>query len=468
MRERPVHRLSLVAALLVGALTVASCSMVNPYLSHPYPSHPRDKSLRKTGDLEAAVSYAHSVKANYRKALGRETMFTSVLGALLIPTGAMALTMGIAGVHSNTILMTGGSGTALFGVGKWLESKPRQAAYVAGYNAVNCAIEAVLPFRFSDKHLTPFKDSMKGIDAHIKAVQNAIREAEKAKNAFSPRPGDNGDQQLLELAKDRIEVAKSLVASAKDARDKGLVVQRQRAQAGHALDTTVDNIIIQVDAAIQKSQLDLGALSAVISGLSQTYSQFTMVPDHLEPQVADTMPLKSNALETAPERVRLESTIAKLEIDVDKPDKDVDKPDKDVDRPDKDVDKPNKDINGLLKDKQKISKIVNLLTPEHSLAALKKCGVDLENITAITLNPAGDVTFEQGEADHATRWISGGKKPFVVMMPKSIPGLHITQPVFGRTITVIAETSLRPGTYRIRVVDGNERTVYFNIKVERK
>ena len=418
---RRARRLGFVAGLLIGALTLASCSsMVNPYRSHSRKAFMEDRDDRKVEkiDLERAVSYANEVKANYREALGREAMFTKILGALLIPTGAMALTMGVAGVHSNTILMTGGSGTALFGVGKWLESKPRQAAYVAGYTAVNCAIEAVLPFRFSDKYLTPFEDSMKDIGPRIGSVQNAIKYAEKAQNAFSP-PADDNDvdaQQLLELAEDRIKVAKSLVASAKDARDKGLVVQRKRAQAGHALDTTVDNIIGQVDAAIQKAQLDLGALSAVISGLSQTYAQFTAVPDHLKPKVVEedqplpesTAAVKKENREKKEKREKLRSAIAEIEID---------------------VDKPNKDINELLKDKQKISKIVNLLTPEHSLAALKKCGVDPTTIsTTLTLNPAGDVTFTQGKADHATRWISGGKKPFVVMMPKSILGSQRADP----------------------------------------
>ena len=39
----------------------ASCSMVNPYISHP-----RDTLTRDTADLGTAVSYANTVKANYK------------------------------------------------------------------------------------------------------------------------------------------------------------------------------------------------------------------------------------------------------------------------------------------------------------------------------------------------------------------------------------------------------------------
>ena len=445
---RRLHVLRFVGGLLLGTLTLASCSMVNPYISHPRDTLSTQDTLpRETGDLETAVSYANTVKANYREALGREATFTNVLGALLIPTSAMALTMGIAKVHSNTILMTGGSGTALLGVGKWLESKPRQAAYVAGYNAVNCAIEAVLPFRFSKKHLEPFQDSMQNIDGRIEAVQEAIGEAEAAKSQIfkiltPAQQQAKDDPQLLEAVA-HIRVAKSVVASARDARDKGFAVQRQRARAGHALDATVDNIIGQVDAAIQKSQLDLGALSAVISGLSQAYSQFTTVSDNLKPKDVGEAPegKKTNGMEQ--QRQKLKDAIDALKTAVDE----------------------------LLEDKQEISKIVNFLTPEHSLAALKKCGVEPATIsTTLTLSPAGNAEFtaRKDGVQQAARSILGGKKPFGVVVPHPVTGLHITQPVaFGRAITITAETSLlQPGTYPVHVVDGNERTTHFNIVVE--
>ena len=433
---RRLRRLRFVGGLLLGALTLASCSMVNPYISHSRKALTEDLDDRKVEktDLEKAISYTNEVKASYRKALGREATFSNVLGALLVPTGAMALTMGVAGVHSNTILMTGGSGTALFGVGKWLESKPRQAAYVAGYNAVNCAIEAVLPFRFSEKQRKRFTASMGRVDTNIVKVQKNIAKVEEAKNNLS-RQANATDAQLISEAEKAITSAGSDVARALDARNKGFVVKTQRARAGNALVTAVDAIIGQVDAAIQKSQPDLKALSAIISGLSQTYAQFTTVPDHLlrptEPKVDKTTKAVSFS--------DLNTSVTALKASVAE----------------------------LLEDERAILDVVNLLTAENSLAALKKCGVEPAKIIAdIILNPAGDVTFP-AQGGQAARSILGGKRPFGFVVTPSIAGLHVSQPfVFGRAIAIRAEEDLQTGTYTVHVVDGDGRTAHFNIVVE--
>lgn len=431
--------MALVGGLLIGALMLSSCSLINPYNIDLREKRP-PKSGNRSVELEEAVKYANDVKDSYREALGEQAKFTSVLGALLVPTGAMALTMGIAKVHSNTILMTGGSGTALFGVGKWLESKPRQAAYVAGYEAVNCAVELVLPFRITERYLKPFNESMRQIAANIQEVQSQIEEVEGAKSDLSSHI-DASDWQLS-TAREEIRAAKSLVASAADARNKGIAVAIQRSRSGDALVSAVDGIIGQVDSAIQKSQLDLGALSTIIGGFSQSYSQFTMVPDHLRPKkVKKDETERDEDCPIPKKREELKTALSALKTGVEQ----------------------------LLTNKRQISDVVNHLAAENPLPTFEKCGVDPAKITAdITINPAGDVVFTEGRGDQATRWILGGKKPFGVVSARSITGLQIAQPiVFGRAITITAEESLKAGTHTVQVVDGNEHTAYFNIVVEK-
>ena len=446
--------LLLIGGLLVGALILSSCSMLNPYKVGTIKN-----SSNKGGDLEAAITYANEVKESYRKALGEQATFTNALGILLIPTGAAALTMGIAGANSDAILITGGTGTSLFGVGNWLESKPRQAAYIAGYNAVNCAIEAVLPFTFSKSDLEPFNKSMSTVDSNIQAVELNIYKVEQTKHNLIRLIRDNNDQQI-QSAEESIRSAKSVIASTIDARNKGFLVRIRRSRSGNALVTAVDAIKGQVYASIQKNQLDLSALSTIISGLGQAYSQFTTVPDHLMPtdgeQPSEMDQGQSSYVEadsdqevgTSKRQTQQEGLRSQLDTD-------------------SLALKESVDI--LLTDKRQISDVVNLLTAEDSLPALEKCGVDPSKIiTDFTINPAGDVVFTEGQVGRATRSIIGGKKPFGTTLSQSVPGLHITQPfVFGRAIAITSEESLKAGTYTVQVVDGTERIAHFNILVNK-
>ena len=453
MRMDNFKLLLLVGVLFFGALISSSCSMLDPYTVGKI-----DNSCSQGCDLEAAIKYANNVKENYRKALGEQATFTNALGMLLIPTGAAALTMGIAGAHTEAILITGGTGTSLFGIGNWLKSKPRQAAYIAGYNAVNCAIEAVLPFTLNESDLEPFNRSMNAVDLKIKTVRTDIYKVEQAKHNLIRFIQDNNDPQI-QSADASIRSANSVIASTIDARNKGFLVRIRRSRAGNDLVSAVDAIKGQVYASIQKSQLDLSALSTIIDGLGQVYSQFTTVPDHLmptegeqpsemdqkqAPKEADLVrgeEIQKNLIEQNRLRSKLDTESRALKESVEE----------------------------LLFDKRRISDIVNLLTAEESLPVLEKCGVDPSTIiTNFTINPTGDVVFTEGQVSRATRSIIGGKKPFGVMLSQPAPGLHITQPfVFGRAIVLTSDESLKAGTYTVQVVDGTERIAHFNILVNK-
>ena len=298
---------------------------------------------------------------------------------------------------------------------------------------------------------------MNRVDSNIQAVEVNVYKVEQAKDNLILSIQDNNDQQI-QNAEEVIRSANSVIASTIDARNKGFLVKIRRSRIGNSLVTAVDSIKGQVYASIQKSELDLSALSTIIGGLGQVYSQFTTVPDHLMPTDGEQ---PSDMSQEQPPYVEADSD------EEDGTRKKLTEQNELRSQLDKDSRALKESVEKLLVDKRQISDIVNLLTAEDSLPALEKCGVAPSKIiTDLTINPAGDVVFTEGQISKATRSIIGGQKPFAVMLSQSAPGLHITQPfVFGRAIMLTSDERLKAGTYTVQVVDGTERIVHFNILV---
>jgi hypothetical protein len=84
--------------------------------------------------------------------------------------------LAITGASTTAVTALGLTGATAFGLGVWFDSTPQQRAYIAGFNAVNCAVEAVLPLKFVEQDLAlgEFNQSMRSIDANIEKAEKAI------------------------------------------------------------------------------------------------------------------------------------------------------------------------------------------------------------------------------------------------------------------------------------------------------
>jgi hypothetical protein len=399
-------------------LAAAGCAgITNPYVKP-------DGRPGGNVTLESAIGYANSAKDAYKEALGNQAELRSWLGIGLIPLGAATLGLGITGASPTAITVLGLTGAAAYGTGSWLQSPPQERAYIAGYNAINCAIGAVAPLNIDkNSEFARFDESMKIIDRHIADVQSQIGVVNAAISDLEPSAGSQ--DALVVRAKEEVTAARSIVDSAVAARANGTSLMLEVASAGSNLVTAVDRIVGQVDDAILLNQPDLQSLSSIIGGLGQAYSQFTAVPEGL--RKAEDLAGAGVAVQTGRAGVlnmalqELQERVATLSIDT-----------------------------------RRIVHFVSAVVAKKPIETLQRCGVDPDKFASdIAIDPAGPIEFAQGQASTKGFVVVGGRAPYTAqLLNDTAAGVAVRQPEpFGPAFLVQASAEAKAGEYSIYVVD---------------
>ena len=108
------------------------------------------------GELPAAIAGADELRRSYYEQMRGETALSNSLLALLIPLSAYALYRGIAHTGESTqdmLLKVGIAGSAAYAGVTLFTSKPRQAIYLAGSDALGCAVVASRPYLFTTQDM---------------------------------------------------------------------------------------------------------------------------------------------------------------------------------------------------------------------------------------------------------------------------------------------------------------------------
>jgi hypothetical protein len=161
-RSLPLRSISLVAlALLAGG-----CSMLQPHVpipqrllvdksllacDDPQPTGPEQAcaTLHFYGDLPEAIAGTNELRSRYLEAMRSETALSNGLLAALIPLSAAALYHGVSssGEHTQRLVLRAGIvGAAGYAGVTTFASKPRQQLYLAGAEALGCALVASRPY----------------------------------------------------------------------------------------------------------------------------------------------------------------------------------------------------------------------------------------------------------------------------------------------------------------------------------
>ena len=273
------RRLALRAAtaLMASSLALSGCSMFDPYLEIK-----NADDYNKAVNFNEAIEYAEKYKDEYRDALGNEATFRSILGVSLISLGAATLGLGITGASTTAITVTGLTGAAGFGAATWLDSTPRQRAYVLGHNAIGCAIEAVIPLRPDATGVLEegFKNALKALDQGENEDEPGLIEKVEIQIGVVQRwLGSNGYLGMEDAVRMEIERAQEVLQAALAARSSGIDLRVKMTNAALNLKAAVDRINGQVYLAIVDNQSSLESLQGIIGGLGQVYSGLTTVPE---------------------------------------------------------------------------------------------------------------------------------------------------------------------------------------------
>ena len=446
---RPRRVTACLILLLAGSSLTGCESQINPYLGF------EDRPNPDTGGMavNSAVKYANGVKDRYRRAVGDEATFQRLLGVGLIGTASALPIMALANASTKSLGIVGVSGAGVYALGTWLQSTPRQRAYIQGYKAVTCAVEAVLPLAFisTDSRYKDFNTAMGAIPASVTEVQKGVSAVQKivtavqaairaAKDAPAPSKASNGNdlaeaKRLKGVALRTVARARGAIAEAETAKRRGIEVQFRIGSAGARLTGAVDRIIGEVDTAVQANSSDLLALPGIIGGLGRIYGEFPGAPpvSPFQPsdEAIDTGEKKISALNRAV--ARLPTAVESLEGK----------------------------IAALVEQASKIADFVALLSHVQPVEALKACGVDAKAVVTETSVEPATASFSGPGNETRSFLVRGGASPYIISLTGTdTDKISFDQPIpFGPVFTLTVQADAPAGEYVVLVTDGSRRIV---------
>lgn len=423
--------------VLAHLASLPACSLVNPHVTWERP--PSGGSTLRDG-----IDYANSAKDQYKKAVGDQAILANLMGIGLIPLGAAALGLGITDGSGTTIAALGLAGAAAYGTGTWLSSRPRQLIYIAGINAMTCAVEAMLPLAFSDDARKAFTADLAQLNASIGTFRQQVDTVTRLLGQVKkdvPRAGD-----IIAETESDLRTAEALLETARTTFASGTQLDREIERAGQMLISAVDRIGAEVDRAITTTIPDIQGLPSIVGGLAQTSAQFTKLPE----------------VTKGGEQMTGKTEPAKIARDV---------PVAEERRPVEQLNEAKEQLRtqalALGERVRRVATVVNSVSETKPAATLKQCGVQ-EVVTGVSVQPVGPVEFEKGKAATKRLVITGGKPPYTAeLLEDPVKGLTVKQPVpFGPRVVIEATTEAPPDTYTLLVTDaaGNTKTVAVRVK----
>lgn len=172
------HRVAAERALaLLCALSVASCSTLQPQvfsqelapppppatqtssdngvtMAAPAPAAPEPPANPPQLPAETAIQQAEALQRLYVKAVLELSGLSATSSGALISLSALALLKGVTNPSGKDLAAMGVVGSGLYAYSTTMISKPRQLAYLAGVETLNCAVAASRPYVLPPGFLT--------------------------------------------------------------------------------------------------------------------------------------------------------------------------------------------------------------------------------------------------------------------------------------------------------------------------
>lgn len=258
-----------VAIALIPA--IAGCqSMINPHVWDPglLDQTSRERTIHFAGDVEAAIDDVNVQRRRYFEAVGDHAVFRNKTALFLIPLTAAMVYKGLTtdSVSARRNLALGGATLgAGYGMFNWFTNREGEAAYLAGYRSITCAVWRVRPF------LIPTEDYDKWL-LDVVALEPLVRQLDRLENKMEVELSRY--QELGETNK-FIRHVKSDLRDARRARIAGEKKLKQSAMLKGRVETTgfvlrkrVDLIVTSVSEAIQRSEPQIDQLKGLVNSIA--------------------------------------------------------------------------------------------------------------------------------------------------------------------------------------------------------
>jgi hypothetical protein len=218
--------------------------------------------------ISEARAYAQRARGAYVQALETEVNAQSNVGNALIGVGTLSAALAAFKAHRDALVGTALLGGAGYAYGQWNISRQRQLVYIAGMDAVNCAVAATNPFDHSEEDRRNLRTALAELETALNRY-GSVADAVSAAAANLP--------QDETTAAERAGAAAAVAAASKLASDgqqvlaggRQTLVKLQR--VGGELMAAVDRVGNAVNKAILDTIPDLASIPKVVGSLG-TYA----------------------------------------------------------------------------------------------------------------------------------------------------------------------------------------------------
>ena len=163
-----------IVAMAVAVSMVAGCAVTPPRWTTPDPKEVHEQTM------PYAQAYARSAMRAYQSAVDGEVVASTRLGSGLIGLAGVITALAAYGAHKDALIGGALLGGTAYAIGNWNLSKQRQLVYLAGAEAVNCALTAVNAFNMSEADRIGLNDALADLERSLGEVTGGIDVGQRA------------------------------------------------------------------------------------------------------------------------------------------------------------------------------------------------------------------------------------------------------------------------------------------------
>lgn len=375
--------------------------------------------------ISSAIAYANRAKVRYEDALTNQVRLSTWVGAGLIPLATVGAGMAIFSGNPTGIGILGLTGAGIYGTSAYLRNQPAQLAYLAGHEAINCAVEAVAPLVPIDAASdSPFGQALLGIEGHLADV--ALR-AELLRRAL----GGSTDV----AARNELDRASDLLVRGRETQAQAFALQASLGGLPTQLVTAVDRIQTQVSDAVVRNQPDLSALGSIVGNLGSVYKQLSPTPiasDKVRGEVPAT-PDAAFAAQPPPTTAALRSLQEANDV--------------------------------LARDQAVLSATIGVVAKATPTETLKKCVVNPDEFTTAMVLSPDKLTFAGGTQESRGFLVTGGRKPYAALVTSGGDGLSVRPTGAFSSAFVVDASPDASGKYLVTIEDVAGAARFLDVQV---
>lgn len=447
----------LLKTTLLGAtaLAVSGC-MLNPYINYTNPT-PEQVAEVQNRSLDHAIALAEITREKYREKIVDQTVLNNFTGNGLIALGATAIALAAYGAHPDKIIGAGLLGGLGFTLGQRRNNPNQDLVYLAGMQAMNCAILAVQPLRVTGDLEDQINTDLISATDKIVTLENAIGDV---RNKIAVLRKEDAGNSLITDAERLIATSEKIASTANKASVTATKLRVALNGIGPKMIATINTLDAAVMKGVREAQPSLESVSTAVKGLAGAAGIFAPgidfaalskglddgADDDAQQESTPIVGKGSGGIKTA-EQIAAEARIKAAEAGL--------KAAEDALR---------SKARSTMNTAHRLNAYAESIDSAKSTDSLKLCQVDQAPPFKVSDSL---VTITEGTARTQTVVLSGGKPPYVARLT-TLPadGLSVDSPLSDeRTVTIRATNALKQGDYTVYIEDSAKASATVSVKV---